>query len=177
MLTKACVVCGGEFLMRPSAPHQIACSVSCRRKRLREKQSERTKAPPRNCLRCGDLLPPRTRATGNRLYCGSVTCRAVDAPEAASGEKPCKHCGRPFTANRRARFCSSNCRKQNHMAKFACVELDPDGEIPVAHLEDSPRRLAVAKLFDRFDSGDAPAFYHGPTAPTWINPADKRVGR
>lgn len=173
MTTKACVVCGGEFTPLRIAPHQITCSAVCRRKR-RNRQRVRAQPVQRNCLRCGDLLPPRTRATGNRLYCGSVTCRAVGAPVATSGEKPCENCGRPFSGNRRARFCSANCRKQNHMAKFASVELEPDGEIPVADLEESPRRLAVAKLFDLFDCGGA--FDHF-TPAQWMNPADRRASR
>lgn len=53
-------------------------------------------------------------------------------------------------------------------------ELDGDGEIQVAELEDAPRRLRVAKLFDRFEGGGA--FDHF-EAPAWINPADRRESR
>ncbi|WP_247833693.1 hypothetical protein [Bradyrhizobium sp. 200] len=49
-----------------------------------------------------------------------------------------------------------------------------DQEIPVVDIDEAPRRLAVAKLFDRFDCGGA--FDHF-TPPQWVNRADKRASR
>jgi hypothetical protein len=86
------------------------------------------------------------------------------------------HCAKPMDAKSgRQKFCGGACRKAHHMAQFAAVELDYEGEIVVNELEESPRRLAVAKLFDRFDSGGGVFDHFEP--PRWINSADKRAGR
>jgi hypothetical protein len=60
------------------------------------------------------------------------------------------------------------------MEKYVADELDFEGEIVVSDLEKSPRRLAVAKLFDRFDCGGA---FDQFAPPQWINPADRRHWR
>jgi hypothetical protein len=54
------------------------------------------------------------------------------------------------------------------------VQLDAAGEIEVVDIDEAPRRLAVAKLFDRYEGNGA--FDH--FAPLqWINPADRRASR
>lgn len=178
MTARACIVCGGDFT--PSRGHeatQITCGEACRVVHRRE--HDRTKRQPvrRNCLRCGTLMEARDRHSGNKRYC-SDACRfnTAAAPVVTSANAaPCEHCGTPFEAKnhagRRKRYCSDKCRVAHFKARS---ELDGEGEIPVKDLEESPRRLAVAKLFDRFDCGGA--FDHF-TAPTWMNPADRRASR
>jgi hypothetical protein len=73
----------------------------------------------------------------------------------------------------RQKYCSGSCRKAHHLAQYQ-GELDGDGEIPVVDIDQAPRRLAVAKLFDRFDCGGA--FDHF-TPLQWVNPADRRHWR
>lgn len=51
-------------------------------------------------------------------------------------------------------------------------ELDAEGEIPVADLEDCPRRARIARMVEAWEYGQPPA-----TKPEWINPEDRRAGR
>jgi hypothetical protein len=80
----------------------------------------------------------------------------------------------------RQKFCGPACRKAAHMAKFQDVQLDGEGEIPVADLETSPRRLALARLLDRYEGGEifGGAFDHYTmTSPRFANPADRRASK
>ncbi|KRR10844.1 hypothetical protein CQ12_21490 [Bradyrhizobium jicamae] len=75
------------------------------------------------------------------------------------------------TTGRRQRYCQPACR----VAAFKARHVEDDGsEIPVVDIDEAPRRLAVAKLFDRFDCGGA--FDHV-TPARWMNQTDKRAGR
>jgi hypothetical protein len=113
-------------------------------------------------------LPPRAFGSGNQIYC-SDACKSP-LPQCDDGT-PCAHCGRLFNGIRKRKYCSSSCRIDSFKARH---EADLGSEIPVKDLEESPRRLAVAKLFDRFEGGGA--FDHL-TPLEWMNPADKRACR
>jgi hypothetical protein len=85
------------------------------------------------------------------------------------------HCAKPMNAKSgRQKYCGGTCRKAHHMAQLAEVELDYEGEIVVKELEEFPHRLAIAKLFDRFE-GEGAFDHFAP--PQWMNPADRRAGR
>ena len=60
------------------------------------------------------------------------------------------------------------------MAKYQDLQLDGEGEIPIVDLEAAPRRLRLAKMFDRFEGGDL--FDHW-TPTRFANPNDKRASR
>lgn len=106
---------------------------------------------------------------------------AFNTAESVPGGIPCANppCGRLFEKNPRSLrpqlYCGKVCRTAAFKARHADnVKLDAEGEIEVAQLEASPRRLAVAKLFDRFDGGGM--FDHF-TPLQWVNPADRRHWR
>ena len=64
------------------------------------------------------------------------------------------------------------------MAKYHADALDAEGEIMVRELEELPRRLAVARLLDRYEGG---AVFGGTfsqyTPAQWVNRADRRYWR
>jgi hypothetical protein len=169
-LPRQCVVCGTTF--RPPQRNRLCCSLTCseeRRKAVSQAHYRVTqKLVIRDCLRCGKPLEARSRKTGNRLYC-SEPCKVPALGPVGDGV-PCQHCGRLFTRNNgKQRFCGSPCRVAQFKAKHA---EQYDGEIPVVDIDEAPRRLAVAKLFDRFEGGGG--FNHF-EALTWVNPADRRT--
>lgn len=178
MTAKVCAVCGGGFTPRRGhEASQVMCSAACRVARSREHERAKRQPVRRNCLRCGTLMEARDRYSGNKRYC-SDACRLniVAAPVVTSADAaPCDHCGTLFEVKkvgRRQRFCQPACR----VAHFKARHVEDDGsEIPVVDIDEAPRRLAVAKLFDRFEGGGA--FDHGAPGPAWINPADRRHWR
>ncbi|MEH2504969.1 putative nucleic acid-binding Zn ribbon protein [Bradyrhizobium sp. AZCC 1578] len=178
MTARACIVCGGDFTPRPGCERtQTMCSDVCRVKQRRERERANHQPVRRPCLRCGVLMPPRDRYTGNRRFC-SEECRlgVLTAPVVTSADAvPCQHCGTPFerkAAGRLQRYCQPACR----VAAFKARHAEDDGaEIPVVGIDEAPRRLALAKMLDRYDGTGF--FDHGATGPTWINPADKRASR
>lgn len=197
---KDCVECGRPF--EGYNPQQVTCSLDCRVARRDRMRRDRERAassprkcrrcetlltgsqfycsdacksppsPPRKCLRCDTLLPPRKQGSGNQRYC-SVACRAP-LPQCDDGATPCvcTHCGRAFNAVRKRKFCTQTCRNEDFKARHD----EGTNEIPVVDIDEAPRRLAVAKLFDRFEGADGGAFNHF-TPLQWMNAADRRFAR
>lgn len=125
------------------------------------------------------------RVTFKAKTAGKVYCSRDCINQAAAARKlnrapiflECVRCSKPLEKPKRGhRFCGSSCRKANHMDKIRAesVDLDATGEIVVAELEEAPRRLAVAKLFDRFEETQ---FFDHFTPAQWMNPTDRRAGR
>jgi hypothetical protein len=200
-MIKTCAICESEF--EPLRKNRLTCSDACRREHERrhrqaydaspERQAIRsarrqgaTRPPlsPRNCKRCEAPFSP---SHGLQVYCGN-RCKSRHAednrPKRPRADRPppqplrvtCEHCNGPIAQPApKRKFCGGSCRKASHMAKFESTALDYEGEIAVADLEESPRRLALAKLLDRFDGTQY--FDHGATRPAWINPNDKRASR
>jgi hypothetical protein len=182
---RICVVCGKGFL--PRRADVVTCSEPCRAERTRAYDAARQRArraarmETRTCEGCGaDFQSPYLK----QVYCSRpCKCRAIDAKRsrATSAEERaarplCRHCAGPIPekTNRRAIYCANACRKAAHMAKYQGVQLDGEGEIPIVDLEAAPRRLRLAKMFDRFEGGEL--FDHW-TPLQWINPADRRFSR
>ena len=111
-------------------------------------------------------LPARIFGGGNQIYC-SDECKSP-LPECDDG-MPCTHCGRLFNSIRKRKYCSSSCRIESFKARN-----DEASEIPVKELEESPRRLAVAKLFDRREGN---GFFDHYMPARWMNPRDRRASR
>ena len=164
-IQRPCAHCGTPFDVPRQYLSQRTCSSACRSKWKRD----RARAPvSRKCLRCDTLLPPHKFGGGNQIYC-SDDCKSP-LPQCDDGT-PCIHCGRLFNSMRKRKYCSSSCRIESFKARH---EADLASEIPVKDLEESPRRLAVAKLFDQYEGTGL--FDHW-TPAQWINPADRRFAR
>ncbi|UPJ50249.1 hypothetical protein IVB30_02095 [Bradyrhizobium sp. 200] len=165
---RPCAVCGKDFV--PPQRNFFCCAPKCSADYQRAKRRASEARRPhviRDCLRCGKPMEVRSRKSGNKLYC-SAECKLPPLAPVADGV-PCRHCGRPFAKTGRRIYCSAECR----VAHFKLLH-DEGEEIPVVDIDEAPRRLAVAKLFDKFECNGA--FDHF-TPPQWINPADRRASR
>ena len=181
MTTRSCLNCACDFAVRPNHPTQKFCSQDCAREHVRaEALARRAAKPPApsqaKCRRCGGPLPPGV-LTSNVRYC-SDACR-FNTAESVPGGVPCNHCGRLFEKKYEPRrpqlYCGKVCRAAAFKARHAgYAQLDAEGEIVVNDLETCPRRLAVAKLFDRFEGT---GFFSESAPVEWMNPADRRFAR
>lgn len=160
MTTRLCRQCQNPL---PADAHCNArvCSDACRVERSRAASREHSKTPKaREAKRLQEARRRERVRAANPL------------------RTTCVYCSGPMvTTSSNARFCSNKCRKANHMAQFG--GLDWEGEIPVVDIDAAPRRLAVARLFERWDIGlgDGEPLFDHVTAPQWINPQDKRASR
>lgn len=169
---RPCAWCG-KPLTTPY-PTKLTCSPKCHAERARQMERERR---PRKiaCRRCGGPMPDIH--DGVTRYC-SDACR-FNTAESVEGGTPCANprCGRLFAQNpkslRPQLYCGKVCRRAAFKARHSDDERGGE-EIPVKDLEESPRRLAVAKLFDRYEGGGA--FDHF-TPLQWMNPANRRASR
>lgn len=169
-IQRPCAECGKIFDVPLQWRSTLTCSAKCRAARKRNYARNYVRnsapAPPRKCQRCDSLLPASKFGGGNQIYC-SNDCKSP-LPQCDDGT-PCIHCGRLFNSIRKRKYCSSSCRIEHFKSKH-----EQETEIPVVDIDEAPRRLAVAKLFDRFEGGGA--FDHF-EPPQWMNPADRRHWR
>lgn len=189
-MLKPCKGCGGEF--EATGLNHAYCGFNCRQRAWR---AARAQLKPRHCVSCSQ---PFERVTVRQRRCTACTvrtcmsCNESFTPSdrqrrcvACIGKRPsrdrtprvpltaCLHCGDPINnaGSTRMRYCSGACRTRAFKARHG-GKLGDDGEIIVADLEESPRRLRVAKAFDYYGGGGA--FEHV-TPPRWLSPP--RAGR
>lgn len=176
MTTRACIQCGRDFVVRKNKAQKL-CSIACNLDRQKAQARERAKLrcdlPRSKCRRCGGPLI-LDRHSGGLRYC-SDACR-YNTAESIPGGRPCQNCGRLFvqTGTLPKMYCGAVCRKAAHFARHADDAGAGLEEIAVVDIDEAPKRLAVAKLFDRFDG--AGNFDHY-TPVQWVNPSDKRASR
>jgi hypothetical protein len=176
MDTRPCAWCSKPFAT--PYPNKLTCSPKCHAARRREhaRQLYRERDSRRvTCRRCGGPMPPGVRTSSVR-YC-SDGCRFNTAESVEGGThartRVAVACSKQNPkALRPQLYCGNVCRR----AAFKARHADDEGvEISVVDLDQAPKRLAVAKLLDRFDCTGF--FDHGAKRAEWMNPNDKRASR